>query len=97
MSRNKKSDNSSGPSHNMATAQFPRETAGQEVSPWGKRRGNSISSKGLNSYQSQDIELRDHYAAAALQGLLANGKKDEAKVVEQAFKIADQMLAQRKL
>jgi len=42
----------------------------------------------------QDITLRDYLAAAALQGLLANG--DRRSAVENAYSIADDMLEERK-
>jgi hypothetical protein len=42
----------------------------------------------------QDITLRDYFAAAALTGLLASC--DRKTAVEQAYKMADAMIKERK-
>ena len=48
----------------------------------------------MNTPPIQDITLRDYFAAAALTGLLANG--DRKTAVEQAYKMADAMIKERK-
>jgi hypothetical protein len=48
----------------------------------------------MNTPPIDQITLRDYFAAAALTGLLANG--DRKSAVENAYAMADKMLAERK-
>ncbi|PIR26019.1 MAG: hypothetical protein COX62_06415 [Deltaproteobacteria bacterium CG_4_10_14_0_2_um_filter_43_8] len=90
-------ENSIGPSHNMATAQYVRGIEG-EIKPWGKRRGNSISSKGTHRYAGDGSEKGqdqlDVFAAHALTGLLAHygTKKSPQDLIQHAYEIAELML-----
>jgi len=47
----------------------------------------------MNTPPIQDITLRDYFAAAALQGLLASC--DRKTAVENAYAMADKMLEER--
>jgi hypothetical protein len=47
----------------------------------------------MNTPPIDHITLRDFFAAAALQGLLANG--DRKSAVENAYAMADKMLLER--
>ena len=47
----------------------------------------------MNTPPIDQITLRDYFAAAALQGLLANG--DRKSAVENAYAMADKMLLER--
>ena len=47
----------------------------------------------MNTPPSDQITLRDFFAAAALTGLLANG--DRKSAVENAYAMADKMLLER--
>lgn len=107
MSRRKIIQNENGPSHNMATSQYPRGLSGEEFHPWGKR-GNAISGHGtivynkktapmMNDVQSrQPMAKRDAFAAAALTGLIASRKantiQQKQELVELAYTYADLML-----
>lgn len=43
----------------------------------------------------EGMTLRDYFAAAALQGLIANAKTADGSVVVSAYQIANSMLAER--
>jgi hypothetical protein len=45
--------------------------------------------------ESSGMTLRDYFAAAAMQGLLANGSGVNDELVAEAFMVADAMLVSR--
>lgn len=51
----------------------------------------------FNTFGFKGLELRDYFAAKAMQGLLAYGWKTEENVAPKAYAMADAMLAQREI
>lgn len=43
----------------------------------------------------QPMDLRDYFAAAAMQGFISSGSKDRELIAELAYKQADAMIAER--